>query len=183
MLANQLLISMPQQGGNNVFDKVVVYICEHNLRGAVGLIINCPTEFRLGFVFEQLNIHSEELAILGLPVFFGGPVQQDRGFVLHRPFNGFTATLSLNSEICVSTSTEILKRIASGHGPKDCLVTLGYAGWAEKQLEEEIKDNLWLTCEANENILYDVPAPARWQAAIDSLGIDLSKLIVSKGNA
>lgn len=182
MLVNQLLISMPQPD-SIVFDKVVVYICEHNERGAVGLIINCPTEFRWGFIFEQLNIESHQEKILGQSVLFGGPVQQDRGFVLHRPFEGYDATLSLNGDICVSTSTEILRHLASGKGPTKALVTLGYAGWAAEQLEEEIKENLWLTCEADEKIVYNVPVEQRWQAAINRLGVDISKLITTTGNA
>ena len=182
MLENQLLISMPRQT-DTAFNKVLVYVCEHNTRGAVGLIINCPTDYQLEFIFEQLNIESDTQKISEQMIYFGGPVQQDRGFVLHRPFKGFKANLALNSEICVSTSKEILKCIAKGEGPDDSLVTLGYAGWAADQLEEEIRDNLWLTCDVDENILYNVPVEKRWQAAIDSLGFDVSKLITVAGNA
>lgn len=182
MLENQLLISMPQMN-NRSYDKIVVYLCEHNAHGAVGLIINCPTEYRLEFIFEQLNIESKEEDIFSKKVLFGGPVQQDRGFVLHRPLKGFQENLGLSSSICVSTSKEILKQIASGEGPKDALVTLGYAGWDANQLENELRENLWLTCDVSDKILYDTPYEKRWQTAIDSLGFDVSNLINKAGNA
>ncbi len=182
MLENQLLISMPRRT-ESVFDQILVYVCEHNTKGAVGLIVNCLTEYPLEFIFDQLDIKSKTQKISEQKIFFGGPVQQDRGFVLHRPFKGFKANLALNNEICVSTSKEILKRIAKGEGPEDSLVTLGYAGWAADQLEEEIRENLWLTCDVDENILYNVPVEKRWQTAIDSLGFDVSQLITVAGNA
>lgn len=182
MLENQLLISMPRLG-ELIDEKIVIYICEHNEKGAVGLIINCPTEYRLNFIFEQLNIASNDEDIGNQHILFGGPVQQDRGFVLHRPIKGFKENLGVDDNICISTSKEILTKIAKGKGPHDALVTLGYAGWAANQLEEEISQNLWLTCEVDEKILYDLPYEQRWQFAIDSLGLDVSKLILSNRTA
>ncbi len=165
------------------FEKVVVYICEHNDNGAVGLIINRPTEYNLQFILDQLGIESEDAINSQQPVLFGGPVQQDRGFVIHRPLADFDESLGITPEICISTSQEILRRIPKGKGPDDALITLGYAGWAAEQLDDEIKDNIWLTCAANDKIMYNTPFGERWQAAVDTIGIDLSKLISSSGHA
>ena len=183
MIQNQLLISVPLPG-ETIFEKIVVYVCEHSEHGAVGLIINQPTEYNLAFVFEQLGIDNDASKVSQQPVLFGGPVQQDRGFVIHRPFQGFDANLGVNENICISTSQEILRRLASGAGPEDSLVTLGYAGWAAEELDEEIKNNYWLTCSANEDLMYNVPYDQRWQTCVDSLGLDISKLVtIDTGHA
>ena len=183
LFENQLLISVPLSGDLS-FEKVVVYVCEHTERGAVGLIINRPTEYNMDFIFDQLGIEKDQSTLFKQPVLFGGPVQQDRGFVIHKPLEGFDPNLGLNDEICVSTSQEILRRIASGQGPDNCLVTLGYAGWAAEQLDSEIKQSLWLTCAANEELVYHTPFDDKWQACVDSLGFDINKLITtSSGNA
>lgn len=165
------------------FEKVVVYICEHSDKGAVGLIVNRPTEYNLQFIFEQLGIMADLPDASQQPVLFGGPVQQDRGFVIHRPLENHNPNLDINEDICISTSQDILKKIAYGKGPDDALVTLGYAGWAANQLDEEIKQNIWLTCAANQEILYDTPFSQRWQTAIDTIGIDVSMLVRNIGNA
>ena len=181
MLENQLIVSMPNLD-DQFFDKIVVYICEHNDQGAVGLIVNQPTEYNLSFIFEQLNIeHSTDLES-EIPVLFGGPVQQDRGFIIHKPLEGFQPSIDLNHQVCVSTSQEILRRIASGNGPEDITVTLGYSGWAADQLIEEIKQNIWLTCDATDEILYNTPFEERWQKAIDNIGIDLMKFSTTTGH-
>ena len=183
LLVNQLLISTPNVLDDPAFEKVVVYVCEHSADGAVGLIVNRPTEFNLQFVFEQLGINNPQADASQQPVLFGGPVQQDRGFVIHRPFKNYHPNLDITDDICVSTSKDILKKIANGEGPDDVLVTLGYAGWAANQLDEEIRNNTWLTCAANEELMYEVPFDLRWQYALDSMGLDITKLVLHSGNA
>lgn len=182
MLSNQLLVAMPS-ADDPLFSKVVVYVCEHSENGAIGLIINRPTDYNLSFVFEQLDISSCLKEISEKPVLFGGPVQQDRGFVLHRPFAGFEANLEVSEEVSISTSQDILRTLADGQGPDDVLVTLGYAGWAANQLEEEICQNLWLNCPATSGILYNTPFDDMWQVAIESIGFDMNKLSMLSGNA
>ncbi len=166
-----------------LFDKVVVYVCEHSENGAIGLIINRPTDYNLSFVLEQLDISTETMEISNKPVLFGGPVQQDRGFVLHRPFEGFTANLEVSNEVSISTSQEILRELASGNGPEDSLVTLGYAGWGAQQLEEEIYQNMWLNCPASSEILFHTPFDDMWKKAIESIGFDMINLSTQAGNA
>ena len=182
MLENQFLLSMPSLN-KAATNNIVIYLCEHNKNGAVGLIVNCPTEYRLKFIFDQLAIPSNEACMSKKHVLFGGPVEQERGFVLHRPIKGFKENLGLDNNVCISTSKEILKKLAVGQAPKDSLVTLGYSGWGANQLEEEIMANLWLTCDVSEKILYDVPYKDKWQAAVDSLGFDVSNLVTMVGNA
>lgn len=178
MLENQLLISVPTLD-EPLSERVVVYVCEHSEKGAIGLIINKPSGYRLDFILDQLGIDISMPNLFEKPVLFGGPVQQDRGFVIHRPFQNFNANLGVSSQICISTSQEILRRMASGDAPEDSLVTLGYAGWAATQLDDEIKQNIWLTCTANEELLYEVPFAEKWQAAIDFLGFDISQLVMT----
>ena len=182
MLENQFLMSMPSIT-DTWFEKIVVYICEHSEHGAIGLIINCPTNYNLNFILDQLHIESHDPMALKKPVLFGGPVQQDRGFVIHRPIEGFNENIGFDNKICVSTSQSILRLIAKGEGPENSLITLGYAGWGANQLDAEIRQNIWLTCAANEKILYDTPLEEKWQKAINSLGFDVSSLVTNAGNA
>jgi len=182
MLENQFLMSMPSIQ-NDLFSKTIVYVCEHSKKGAIGLIINSPTKYSVKFILDQLDIETKNLALLQKPVLFGGPVQQDRGFVIHKPIDGFNANLDINKKICVSTSESIIRLIADGDGPDSSLITLGYAGWGANQLDEEIRQNIWLTCAANEKILYDTPLKEKWSSAIKSLGVDMSKLTYNAGNA
>lgn len=174
---------MPQ-AIDSTFEKVVVYICEHSEQGAVGLIVNRPTDYTLQFIFDQLNIETLAEEVNAAPVLLGGPVQQDRGFVIHKPLPGFKPSINVSKDVCVSTSQDILRRIARGEGPEEMLFVLGYAGWAGLQLDEEIKQNIWLTCEATNEILYNLPFEKRWQKAIDHIGIgDLTKLTLGSGCA
>ncbi len=182
MFENQLLISMPLTS-EPFFEKVVIYVCEHNDKGSVGLIINCPTTYNLKFIFSQLNIDVSIPEIIGQPVLFGGPISPDRGFIIHKPLTGLNTSKGIGKDICVSTSQDILRLIAKGKGPEDSLVTLGYAGWGAGQLDDEIGQNFWLTCAANEEIVYDTPFEDRWQAAIDSLGFNISDLVINPGSS
>lgn len=158
----------------------VIYLCEHSDDGALGLMINQPLEITLGEILEQLDMEGSEL---DLPVFNGGPVEQERGFVLHPPGTGWQNTASVTEDVFLTTSRDILSGIGRGIGPEEFLVVLGYSGWGEGQLEEELGSNAWLTCPANTDILFRTPAEERYQAVLKLLGIDLNQLTESVGHA
>ncbi|PJD90482.1 MAG: YqgE/AlgH family protein [Legionella sp.] len=181
-LANNLLIAMPSLHDPH-FEKSVIYVCEHQDQGSVGLIINRPLEFPLGLVFEQLNIEPIRLEQNRLPLLYGGPVQPERGFVIHKQIGGWRSSLFLQDEVTVTTSNDIIRAIAQDTGPKDVLVTLGYAGWNEKQLEQEVMDNTWLVCPYKAEILYEIPFELRWEYAGTTLGINMNQLVSSAGHA
>ncbi len=181
-LANNLLIAMPSLHDPN-FEKTVIYICEHREEGSVGLIINRPMQFSLSMVFEQLDIEPIHLEPNHLPLMFGGPVQPERGFVVHKQLGTWRSSLFLQDEVTITTSNDIIRAIAEDKGPKDVLVTLGYSGWIEKQLEKEILDNVWLVCPYRSEILYEVPFEERWEYAGSILGIKMNQLSASAGHA
>ena len=181
-LTNQLLIAMPALADPN-FLQTVSLICEHNEQGAMGIIINRPLEITLGEVFKQMKIDNVDGGVSEASVIYGGPVQVDRGFILHRPVGDWQATLIIEDEIGLTTSLDILEDIAKGDGPGDSLVALGYAGWAAGQLEQEIAENAWLTVKADSQIVFDLPFERRWQAAATKLGVDLNLLAGDAGHA
>lgn len=181
-LANHLLIAMPSLIDPN-FKRSVIYVCEHHIRGTVGLIINRPLQFPLGLVFEQLQIQPITLDRNQLPLLFGGPVQPERGFVIHRPIGGWRSSLSLGDDVTVTTSNDIIRAIAANQGPKDVLVTLGYAGWGENQLEHEVRENIWLVCPYKAELLYDVPFSERWEYAGLTIGVKMDQLSDQSGHA
>jgi putative transcriptional regulator len=181
-LKHHFLIAMPHMADPN-FAQTVTYLVEHNEQGAMGLVINRPNGLNLADVLEQLRPDETPSALSqGLPIFAGGPVQTDRGFVLHPADHGFQATLQLG-ELALSTSQDALFAIADGTGPGRHLITLGYAGWEAGQLEAELADNAWLTCPADSAILFDTPAEQRLSAAAARLGINLSLLTAQAGHA
>lgn len=181
-LANHLLIAMPSLTDPN-FERSVIYVCEHHVQGTVGLIINRPMEFPLSLVFEQLQIEPTDKEKNLLPLMFGGPVQPERGFVIHRPLGGWRSSLSLRDDVTVTTSNDIIRAIAVNDGPKNALITLGYTGWGENQLEEEVMNNIWLVCPYRAEILYDVPFAERWEYAGLSIGVKMSQLSSDTGHA
>ncbi|MBI2786831.1 MAG: YqgE/AlgH family protein [Legionella longbeachae] len=181
-LANNLLIAMPSLNDPN-FEKTVIYVCEHHEQGSVGLIINRPMQFPISIVFEQLNIEPVHLAKSHMPLMFGGPVQPERGFVIHKQFGDWRSSLFLQEGVTVTTSNDIIRAIAQDTGPKDVLVTLGYAGWVEHQLEKEILENTWLVCPYQSEILYEVPFEERWEYAGLTLGIKMNQLSSHIGHA
>ncbi|KTC68138.1 transcriptional regulator [Legionella birminghamensis] len=180
--ANQLLIAMPSLNDPN-FQRAVIYVCEHNENGTVGLIINRPMQYPLGLVFEQMNIQPLRNEQNYQPLLYGGPVQPERGFVIHRPTGGWRSSLSLRDDVTVTTSNDIIRAIADDTGPKDVLITLGYTGWGEHQLEEEVLTNTWLVCPYKSEILYEVPFAQRWEYAGKILGINMSQLTSDAGHA
>lgn len=181
-LKHQFLIAMPHMADPH-FAQTLIYLIEHNEQGAMGLVINRPNGLSLADVLEQLRPGSEPpVPCQDLPIFSGGPVQTDRGFVLHPAGPQFQATLELG-ELGLSTSQDVLFAIADGTGPAKYLITLGYAGWDAGQLETELADNAWLTCPADSAILFDLPFDQRLNAAAACLGVNLSLLTSQAGHA
>lgn len=182
ILTGKMLVAMPSMADEN-FHQSVIYICEHQPQGSVGLIINRPMSFPLSLIFEQLNIQPIRVQLSERPLMFGGPVQPERGFVIHKQIGAWTSSLNLEHGVTVTTSSDIIRAIAIDEGPKDMLVTLGFSGWAEGQLDEELKKDTWLVCPFSEELLYEVPFEKRWQYAGSLLGIDMNLLSSHSGHA
>lgn len=181
-LTNHFLIAMPALADPN-FTQTVTYICAHSEEGAMGIVINRPLNFGLGEVLAQMQLEAVDPRINDLPVYQGGPVQRERGFILYRPPGQWDSTLCVGGDVGVATSRDILEAISKGHGPKDTLVALGYAGWSPGQLEHELMENAWLSSPADEDILFTVPAQERWRSAAALLGVDIENLSNDAGHA
>jgi len=185
-LTNHFLIAMPSMQ-DPVFGGTVVYLCEHNLRGAMGMVINRPTDLTVSGLFDRIDLKLEIIPdshpIGKQPVMFGGPVQDDRGFVLHAPVGQFNSSLKVTEEIAFTTSRDVLEAVAAGDGPERVLISVGYAGWGAGQLEKEILANGWLTVPASQEIMFDLPMEDRFHAAIKLLGIDPLMLASDAGHA
>ena len=181
-LTHHFLIAMPSMADTN-FARTLTYIAEHNDGGALGVIVNRPIDMSLATLFERVDMPLENDQYAQQPVYFGGPVQTDRGFVLHRPAGDWSATLKVNDEVGLTSSKDILQAMAAESCDLDVLVTLGYAGWDAGQLEQELADNAWLTTPADLSIVFDLPAEERFAAAMQLLGIDFANLSESAGHA
>lgn len=181
-LTDHFLIAMPQLDDANFFHSVT-YICQHDTEGAMGVMINQPIEMKLGDILEQLEIDNQDETLAQQQVYFGGPLQQDRGFILHRPSKNWQNTIFISDDIALTTSSDILKDIANQNGPKDSLVALGYAGWGAGQLEDELAQNAWLSVPASAEIIFETPIENRWHAAASLLGVDLQLLSSDTGHA
>jgi putative transcriptional regulator len=181
-LTNHFLIAMPALQDPN-FSRTVTFICEHNAEGALGIIINRPLNVNLGEILQHMNLRASNDDTASQPIFMGGPVQPDRGFVVHRPPGHWGATLIVNDEIGVTTSRDILEDIARDQGPEDSFIALGYAGWGAGQLEREMADNAWLYGPADMDIVFHLPSEQRWEAAAALLGVDLNLLSGEAGHA
>ncbi len=181
-LANHFLIAMPGLADPN-FARSVTLICEHSEQGAMGIVINRLTELKLRDILEQLDLPATKTRLADLPVFLGGPVQSNRGFVVHEPLGRWGATLAVTDTLGVSTSRDILEAIAENGGPERCLVALGYAGWGPGQLEREILENAWLYGPASDEILFEVPVEQRWKEAARAAGVDIELLSTDAGHA
>ncbi len=185
-LADHFLIAMPSMA-DPVFGGTVVYICEHNERGALGVVINKPTDMTMEKLFERIELslthdghvsdHSRQ------PIMFGGPVQEGCGFVLHAPIGNYAASLKVTDELAFTMSRDVLEAFASSEGPQRLLVSLGYSGWGPGQLESEISNNGWLTVRADSNLMFDVPIEERYLFALKMLGIDPVMLMSQAGHA
>ena len=181
-LTHHFLIAMPNMADPN-FAHTLTYVCEHNPDGALGLVVNRPIEMTLSSLFEQIDVPLANRGLCETPVLFGGPVQVDRGFVLHRPLGNWQSTLAIGDDLGLTTSKDILEAVGRGEGPRNLLVSLGYAGWSPGQIESEITQNAWLTVEAKDAIIFDIPAEERLPAAMGLLGLDFARLADVAGHA
>ena len=181
-LTHHFLIAMPAMADPH-FANTLTYVCEHNEDGALGIVVNKPIDMTLSALFEQIDVPLADAALRDAPVHFGGPVQIDRGFVLHRPLGNWQSTLAISDDIGLTTSKDVLEAVGRGEGPTDMLVSLGYAGWSAGQLEQELAQNAWLTVEADADVIFDLPAEQRLPAAMRLLGIDFSRLSEEAGHA
>lgn len=179
---NHFLIAMPGLT-DPYFAKTVTYLCQHNDEGALGIIVNRPSELKLKEIFDQMDIEPVDPVIAQTPVYFGGPVQPERGFVLHDTSGPWESTLRIGDTLLLTTSRDILVAMGKGEGPPRALVSLGYAGWSPGQLEREIAENSWLNATADKSIIFEQPVANRWKAAAELMGIDISLLTVPAGHA
>jgi len=181
-LAGQLLIAMPGMTDPN-FEHTVTYICEHSDHGALGITVNRPMNMDLAEVLQQLSLETETPELNSQPVLRGGPVQSERGFVLHDSSREWDATTPIGNSISVTTSQDILTDLAAGKGPQRVVMALGYAGWGAGQLENEIRQNAWLTVPATQDLIFDLPFHQRWAAAAKSIGVNPASLSLQAGHA
>ena len=181
-LTRHFLIAMPAMADPH-FAKTLTFICEHNDQGALGVVVNRPIDLTVHALLEQIEIPPATDATQHIPVHYGGPVQTERGFVLHTPAGAWQSTLAVSDKIGLTTSKDVLQAVARGDGPPHMLVTLGYAGWAPGQLERELAQNAWLTVQADARILFETPAEQRYDAALKLLGIDRAMLSDDAGHA
>ena len=190
-LTHHFLIAMPSLE-DSVFERSVVYVCEHSLNGALGLIINKPTDLMLPELFERIELNFGREDLREMPVFLGGPVQTERGFVLHDPMrgadaasneSGYASTLRIAGGLDMTTSKDVLEALSSGVGPRRVLITLGYSSWGEGQLESELGENTWLTVPASVDVIFEVPMAERYDRALDLLGLKSWMLSPDAGHA
>ena len=182
-LANHFLIAMPDMADPN-FAETLTLICEHNEDGALGFVVNRPTDIPVSELFEQQNIRFDpDFKAASKPLHFGGPVHIEQGFVLHSGESNWETTLAVSPDFKVTASRDIISAVAEGKGPDKAIFLLGYAGWGPGQLEEEISANAWLTTEADPGIVFDIPSEKRWEAAAAKLGIDLNLINTDAGHA
>ncbi len=186
-LTNHFLIAMPGLS-DELFGRSVVFMCEHSERGALGLVINKPSDILLPRLFEKVDLPMGRDDLLEHPVFQGGPVQTERGFVLHEAVSGegetvYASTLSIPGGLEMTTSKDVLEAMASGAGPRRVFVSLGYASWGQGQLESEITENSWLTVEADPSLIFDAPVAERYERAMALLGLQPWMLSPDAGHA
>ncbi|MGE3921287.1 MAG: YqgE/AlgH family protein [Gammaproteobacteria bacterium] len=181
-LTNNFLIAMPNMD-DPTFIQSVTYICEHTDAGALGIVINRPTTIKLSEVLEQMQIKVSNLNVAETPILYGGPIHQERGFVIHPPFGEWRSSFATSDEVIVTTSRDILESIATTQAPEKLLIALGFAGWEAGQLEAELVKNTWLTCPANTHVLFDIPFTERWRAAASLIGVDFNALSGESGHA
>jgi putative transcriptional regulator len=190
-LTNHFLIAMPALD-DAIFSKSVVYVCEHTERGALGLMINKPAELKMVTLFEKVDLPLNRADLANSPVFQGGPVQTERGFVLHVPIwvsqdqpneSLYASTMVIPGGLEMTTSKDVLEAIASGAGPRKVLVSLGYSAWGEGQLETELGENSWLTVHADPEIIFDTPVDQRYDKALSLLGLQAWMISSQVGHA
>ncbi len=181
-LTNQFLIAMPSLQDPH-FHRTVTYLCAHNNEGAMGIVINRPLDLNLGEVLDHMDIDVDDSCVNDMMVLQGGPVQCDRGFVIHEPAGEWDAVLAVGTDIGVATSRDILTAVAHGDGPDRAVVALGYAGWGAGQLEREVLQNAWLSGPADSSIIFDLPYDKRYESAARLLGVEIDRLSGEAGHA
>ncbi len=181
-LTDHFLIAMPGLMDPN-FYHTVTYICEHGDDGAMGIVVNRPMNIQLGEILAQMQIPCSAPEPMQQPIYIGGPVAMERGFVLHATGPHWGSTLEITPQISITTSQDILESIAAGQGPEEQLIALGYAGWGGGQLERELSENAWLSGPADRDIIFRLPVDRRWHAAARLLGVDLDNLSNEAGHA
>lgn len=186
---NQFLIAMPSLREGS-FAGTVIYMCEHTENGALGLVINKPIDITLRNLFEKVDLSLDREDLASSPVFFGGPVQTERGFVLHESLGGaddegghYNSSLRIRGGLEMTTSKDVLEALSHGAGPKKLLITLGYSGWGAGQLEDEMSRNGWINVVAEPGIIFDTPVEQRYDKALSLLGIDANMLSGEAGHA
>jgi putative transcriptional regulator len=185
-LSNQFLIAMPGMLDDS-FAGSVVYLCEHSDKGALGLVINKPIDIKLKNLFDKVDLSLDREELAEQPVYYGGPVQTERGFVLHDKLDAdavqYSSTLSVPGGLDMTTSKDVLEALSNGSGPRRILITLGYSGWSAGQLEDELGRNGWLTVDADPAIIFDTPIEQRYERALSLLGFDPRMLSQEAGHA
>lgn len=181
-LTDHFLIAMPAMA-DPYFSGALIYVCEHNAQGALGVIVNRPLDMTLAALFEKIEVPLKGRDLERVPVYFGGPVQTDRGFVLHRPVGGWQSSLVVNDQIALTSSRDVLQAVGRTGEPHEIIVSLGYSGWSAGQIEEELAQNAWLTVPAQPGILFDTPFEGRLPAAMGALGISFANLAGNAGHA
>jgi len=181
-LTSHFLIAMPNMVDPH-FARTLTFICDHTDQGALGIVVNRPIDMTLAALFERLELPNGGAGLADAPVYFGGPVQTDRGFVLHLPIGAWSSTLAVASHYGLTTSRDVLESVAQGRGPEKFMFTLGYSGWGAGQLENEIGQNAWITVEARESIIFDLPPEERLPAAMSLLGLSYANLLDAAGHA
>ena len=190
-LTHHFLIAMPGLEDES-FARSVVYLCEHSERGALGLIINKPTDITLKGLFDKVDLSLRREDLTKEPVFQGGPVQTERGFVLHEPMlmdkgetdeSAYASTMTIPGGLEMTTSKDVLEALSTGAGPRRVLITLGYSSWGEGQLESELAENAWLTVAADLSVIFDTPVPERYDRALSLLGLQAWMLSPEAGHA
>jgi len=190
-LTNHFLIAMPGLE-DAMFGKSVVYVCEHTARGALGLVINKPADMKMSVLFDKVDLPLKRADLSQSPVFQGGPVQTERGFVLHEALytaldnkeeSLYASTMTIPGGLEMTTSKDVLEALSNGAGPRRVLVTLGYASWGEGQLESELGENSWLTVDADQSVIFDTPVEQRYDKALALLGLEAWMISTQVGHA
>lgn len=185
-LSNHFLVAMPGMK-DPFFHRSVIYICEHNEDGAMGIIVNAPIDITVGNMLDKVDVDSIHPQVhkesLNMAVLNGGPVSEDRGFILHEPKDNYQSSIQMTERISVTTSKDILRVLGTEAEPKSYIVALGYSGWTAGQLEQELADNSWLTVEADASVIFETPIQERWSKAVQMLGVDPAQLSIDAGHA